>query len=94
MFLKLLKKTDTRTVRISALFDRSMLNTTIAYEAAAMFDLKGDRASHEVITANGKRETSHARYSMPLLHVGGHTRLVKASGVMRTARIRTGGKSG
>ncbi len=93
-FKHLKVKTDTQTMRISALFDRSMPSTRIVYEVAAMLDLKGSRASHKVITADGKKEISYTRYSVPLLHVGRHTKQVKASGVVSTARIRIGGRNG
>jgi hypothetical protein len=56
-----------------------------------MLDLKCGRASHQVTKADGKKEVSYAWYSVPLLHVGGHTRQVKASGVVSTARIKIEG---
>jgi hypothetical protein len=59
-----------------------------------MLGLKGGRTSHRVTTADGKKETSYAWYNVPLLHVGGHTRQVKANGVVSTARIKTGGRNG
>ncbi len=73
-------KTDVRTVHISALFDRNVPNTTIGYGAATMLGLKGGRASHQVTTADGKKETSNAWSNVLLLHVGEHTRQVKANG--------------
>ncbi len=79
-------------MRITALFDRSVPNTAIGYGAATMLDLKGGRASHRVTTADGRKETSYAWYKVPLLDAGGHTRQVRASGVVSTARIKTGGR--
>jgi len=89
-FKHLKGKTDVRTVRISALFDKNVPNTTIGYGEATILDLKGGRASHRVTTVDGKKEISYAWYNVPLLHVGGHTRQVKASGVVNTARIKNG----
>ncbi len=93
-FKHLKVKTDVRTVRISALFDRNVPNTMIGYGAAAILDLKGGRASHQVTTADRKKEISYAWYNVPLLHVGGHTRQMKASGVVSTAHIKAGGRNG
>ncbi len=87
-FKHLTVKTNVRTVRISTLFNRNVPNTTIGYGAATILDLKGGRASHQVTTADGKKEISYPWYNVPLLHVGGHTRQVKASGVVSTARIK------
>jgi hypothetical protein len=72
------------------LFDRNVPNTAIEYGAATMLGLKGGRASHRVTTADRKKETSYAWYNVPLLDAGGHTRQVKASSVVSTARIKTG----
>jgi hypothetical protein len=93
-FKHLKVKTDGRTLRISALFDRNVPNTTIGYGAATILGLKGGRASHRVTTADGKKEISYAWYDVPLLGVGGHTSQVKASGVVSTARIKVGGRNG
>jgi hypothetical protein len=81
-----------RMLRVTALFDKSVQTTVIGYGAATVLDLKVGRVSHRVTTADGKRETSHAWYHVPLLDAGGRTRLVKASGVVSTARIKTGRK--
>jgi hypothetical protein len=91
-FKHLKVKTGGRVLRITALFDKSVPNTAIGYGAATMLDLKGGRASNRVTTADGKKETSYARYNVPLLDAGGHTRQVRASGVVSTARIKTGGR--
>jgi hypothetical protein len=57
-------------------------------------DLKGGRADQWVTTADGKRDLSYAWYHVPLLDLEGHIRMVKASGVVSTARIKTGRKGG
>ncbi len=95
-FKHLKVKTDRQLLRLSALFDRSVPDTTIGYGAARILGLKGGRASHRITTttADGKKEISYAWYNVPLLDVGGHTRQVKASGVVSTARIKAGGRNG
>ncbi len=95
MYFKHLKvRTEERTLRISALFGRGVPDTTVGYGAATILGLKGGRACHRVTTADGKKEMSYAWYSVPLLNVGGHTKQVRASGVLSTARIKNGGKNG
>ncbi len=93
-FKHLKVKTKGRVLRITTLFDRNVLDTTIGYGAATILGLKGGRASLRVTTADGKKEISHAWYNVPLLGAGGHTRQVKASGVVNTARIKAGGRNG
>jgi hypothetical protein len=95
VYFKHLKvRTEGRTLHISALFDRSVPDTTVGYGAATILGLKGDRACHRVTTADGRKEMSYAWYNVPLLDMGGHTKQVKASGVLSTARIKNGGKNG
>ncbi len=58
MYFKQLKvRTEGRTLRISALFDRNMPDTTVGYGAATIFGLKGGRARRWVTTAAQQRET-------------------------------------
>ncbi len=95
VYFKHLKvRTEGRTLRISALFDRSVPDTTVGYGAATILGLKGGRACHRVTTVDGKKEMSYAWYNVLLLDMGGHTKQVKASGVLSTARIKNGGKNG
>jgi hypothetical protein len=95
VYFKHLKvRTEERTLRISSLFDRSVPDTTIGYGAATILGLKGGRTCHRVTTADVKKETSYAWYNVPLQDMGGHTKQVRASGVLRTARIKNGGKNG
>ncbi len=94
VYFKHLKvRTEERTLRISALFDTSVPDTTVGYRAAAILGLKGGRACHQVTTADGKNEMSYAWYNVPLLNTGGRTKQVRASGVLSTARIKNGGKN-
>jgi hypothetical protein len=58
------------------------------YGAAMMLDLKDDGAGQCVTTADGKRKHSNPWYHVPLLGVEGHTKLIRASGLMS---IKTGG---
>ncbi len=60
-FKHLKVRTDGRALGISALFDRSVLNTTIGYGAATVLSLKGGRASHRVTTADGKKPASQRK---------------------------------
>ncbi len=63
VYFKHLKvRTDGRTLRISALFNRSMSDTTIGYGTATILGLKGGRACHRVTTADGKKETPGTTY--------------------------------
>ncbi len=95
MHFKHLKvRTDGRTLRFSALFDRSVSDTTIGYGAATILGLKGGRACRRVTTADGKKEMSYTWYNVPLLNVGGHVNQVKASGVLSMASVNNGGKNG
>ncbi len=94
-YFKYLKvRTDGRTLRISALFDRNVPDTTVGYGAATILGLKGGRTHHWVTTAEGNKGLSYAWYNVPLQDMGGHTKQVKASGVLRTARVRNEGKDG
>ena len=43
-------------------------------------------------TAEGNQGLSYAWYDVPLQDVGGHAKQVKASGVLRTARVKSEGK--
>jgi hypothetical protein len=47
-----------------------------------------------VTTAEGNKGLSYAWYNVPLQDMGGHTKQVKASGVLRTACVRNEGKDG
>ncbi len=90
MYFKHLKvRTEERTLHISALFDRSMPDTTVGYGEASILGLKGGRACHRVTTVDGKKEMSYAWYNVPLLNMGGRTKQVKASGVMARLVSRT-----
>ncbi len=91
-FKHLKVRTEGRTLRISALFDRNVPDTTIRYGAAMILGLKGGRTRNWVTTAEGNKGLSYACYNIPLQDMGGHTKQVKASGVLRTARVRNEGK--
>jgi hypothetical protein len=82
------------TLRISALFDRNVPDTTVGYGAATILGLKGGRTRRWVTTAEGNQGLSYAWYNVPLQDMGGHTKQVKASGVLRTARVKNEGKDG
>ncbi len=45
-------------------------------------------------TAEGNQGLSYAWYNVPLQDMGGHTKQVKASGMLRTARVKNEGKDG
>jgi hypothetical protein len=78
VYFKHLKvRTEGRTLRISALFDRSVPDTTVGYGAATILGLKGGRACRWVTTAEEKRGVSYAWYNVPLQDIGGHTKQVK-----------------
>jgi hypothetical protein len=95
VYFKHLKvRTEGRSLRISALFDRNVPDTTVGYRAATILGLKGGRTRHWVTTAEGNKGVSYAWYNMPLQDMGRHTKQVKASGVLRTAGIKNGGKNG
>jgi len=47
-----------------------------------------------VTTAEGNQGLSYAWYRIPLQDMGGHAKLLKASGVLRTARVKNEGKYG
>jgi hypothetical protein len=93
-FKHLKVKTDGRTLLISALFDRNVPDTTVGYGAATILGLKGGRTRRWVTTAEGNQRLSYAWYKVPLQDMGGHTKQVKASGVLRTARVMNEGKDG
>jgi hypothetical protein len=80
-------------LRITVLFNKSVPNTVVGYGEATRLNLKGGRADQEVTTADGRKEHSYAWYHMPLLDTEGRTRLVRASGVVSTTRIKIRGKS-
>jgi hypothetical protein len=70
-FFKHLKvRTEGRTLRISALFDRSVPDTTIGYGAATILGLKGGRTRRWVTTAEGNQGLSYAWYDVPLQDMG------------------------
>jgi hypothetical protein len=81
-------------MRISALFDRSVPNTMIGYGAATILGLKGSRARRWVTTKEGNRGMSFAWYDVPLQDMGGRVKLIRASGVLRTAHVKNEGKDG
>ncbi len=87
-------KTQGRTLRISALFDRNVPDTTIGYGAATILGLKGGRTRRWVTTAEGNQGLSYTWYDVPLQDMGGHAKQVKASGVLRTARVKNAGEDG
>ncbi len=94
-YLKHLKvKTEGRTLRISALFDRNVPDTTIGYGAATILGLKGGRNRQWVTTAEGNQGLSYAWYDVPLQDMGGHAKQVKASSVLRTASVKNAGEDG
>jgi hypothetical protein len=64
-------KTEGKTLRISALFDRNVPNTTIGYGVATILGLKGGRTRHWVTTAEGNQGLSYAWYDVPLQDIGG-----------------------
>ena len=71
-----------------------MPDTTIGYGAATILGLKGSRTRRWVTTAEGNQGLSYAWYDVPLQDVGGHAKQVKASGVLRMARVKNEGKDG
>ncbi len=85
-------KVEGQTMRISALFDRSVPNTMIGYGAARILGLKGGRDRRWVTTKEGNRGMSFAWYD--LQDMGGRVKLIRASGVLRTARVKNKGKDG
>jgi hypothetical protein len=93
-FKHLKVRTEGRTLRISALFDRNVLDTMIGYGAAMILGLKGGRTRRWVTTAEGNPGLSYAWYDVPLQDVGGHAKQVKASSVLRTARVKNAGEDG
>jgi hypothetical protein len=93
-FKHLKVRTEGRTLRISVLFDRNVPDTTIGYGAATILGLKSGRARRWVTTVEGNQGLSYAWYNVPLQDMGGHTRQVKASGVLRTACVKNEGKDG
>ncbi len=93
-FKHLKVKVEGQTMRISALFDRNVPNTMIGYGAAAILGLKGGRARRWVTTKEGNRGMSFAWYDVPLQDMDGRVKLIRASGVLRTARVKNEGKDG
>jgi hypothetical protein len=93
-FKHLKVKVEGQTMRISALFDRNVQNTMIGYGAAAILGLKSGRARHWVTTKEGNRGMSFAWYDVPLQDMDGRVKLIRASGVLRTARVKNEGKDG
>jgi hypothetical protein len=93
-FKHLKVKTEGKTLRISALFDRNVPNTTIGYGAATILGLKGGRTRRWVTTAEGNQGLSYAWYDVPLQDIGGLAKQVSASGVLRTARVKNAGEDG
>jgi hypothetical protein len=93
-FKHLKVRTEGQTLRISALLDRNVPDTTIGYGAATILGLKSGRTRRCMTTAEGNQGLSYAWYDVPLQDMGGHARQVKASGVLRTARVKNEGKVG
>jgi hypothetical protein len=93
-FKHLKVKTEGQAMRISALFDRNVPNTMIGYGAAAILGLKGGRTRRWVATKEGNRGMSFAWYDVPLQDMDARVKLVGASGVLRTARVKNEGKDG
>ncbi len=93
-FKHLKVRAEGQTLRISALFDRNVPDTTIGYGAATILGLKGGRTIRWVTTAEGNKGLSKAWYNVPLQDMGGHTKQMKVSGVLRTARVKNKGKNG
>ncbi len=91
-FKDLKVKVEGQTMRISAMFDRSVPNTMIGYGAAAILGLKSRRARRWVTTKEGNRGMSVAWYDVPLQDMDGRVKLIRASGVLRTARVKNEGK--
>jgi hypothetical protein len=69
-------------------------NTTIGYGAATILGLKGGRTRRWVTTAEGNQGLSYAWYEVPLQDIGGLAKQVRASGVLRTARVKNAGEDG
>ncbi len=93
-FKHLKVETEGQAMRISSLFDRDVPNTMIGYGAAAILGLKGGRARRWVATKEGNRGMSFAWYGVPLQDMDGRVKLIRASGVLRTARVKNEGKDG
>jgi hypothetical protein len=81
-------------MRISALFNRNAPNTLIGYGAAAILGLKGGQARRLVTTEEGSPRMSYAWYDVPLQGEDGRVWQIRASGVLRTARVKNEGKNG
>jgi hypothetical protein len=73
-------------MRISALFNRNAPDTLIG--------LKGGHARHLVTTEEGSPKMSYAWYDIPLQGEDGRVWQIRASGVLRTARVKNEGKNG
>jgi hypothetical protein len=94
-FLKHLKvKTKPQEMRISALFNKGAPDTLIGYGAATILGLKGGRARRLVTTEGGSLGMSYAWYDVPLQDENGRVWQIRASGVLRTARVKNEGKNG
>ncbi len=81
-------------MRISALFDKDVPNTLIGYGAAAILGLKGGQTRRWVTTKEGNRGMSYAWYDVPLQGGDGRVWQIRASGVLRTARVKNECKNG
>ncbi len=71
-------------MRISALFDK----------AAAILGLKGGQTCRWVTTKEENRGMSYAWYDVPLQGEDGRVWQIRASGVLRTVRVKNEGKNG
>ncbi len=81
-------------MRISALFNRNAPNTLIGYGVAAILGLKGGQARRLVTTEEGSPRMSYAWYDVPLQGEDGRVWQIRASGVLRTARVKNEGRNG
>jgi hypothetical protein len=94
IFKHLKVKIKGQEMRISALFDRDAPDTLIGYGAAAILGLKGGQARRWVTTKEGNRGMSFAWYDVPLQGEDGRVWQIRASGVLRTARVKNEGRNG
>ena len=81
-------------MRISALFNRDAPDTLIGYGAAAILGLKGGQTRRLVTTEEGSPRMSYAWYDVPLQDENGRVWQIRASGVLRTARVKNEGENG
>jgi hypothetical protein len=93
-FKQLKVKIKGQEMRISALFDKDVPNTLIGYGAAAILGLKGGQICRWVTTKEGNRGMSYAWYDVPLQGEDGRVGQIRASGVLRTARVKNEGMNG